>query len=333
MVAVADPDAAALSQVSGGAARIETDWHVLIDADDIEVIHIVTPPFLRQPIVKAAFAAGKSVFCEKPPALSLLELDEMLRAAANHNQVFGADFVMRHLPAYRFLIAATRWGSLGAPRTVTFTNLAQRVPPGHWFWDANRSGGIFVEHGIHFFDAYRQILGSPLSVQAVVPRTEAAVATVEYTAGTFATYFHEFAYPAEVERTESTLGFDGATMTLEGWIPTRLSGVATSHLDDLRDLAHANEVPLKLPPDLPGSFEAVFPDRQRLYGRAIAAGMRDVVRKHRDPARVLTPTTADIRDSLELALAAQQSALTGTKVLLERFSETIEESSTASRLK
>ena len=27
------------------------------------------------------------------------------------------------------------------------------LPADHWFWDDTVSGGIFVEHGVHFFDA------------------------------------------------------------------------------------------------------------------------------------------------------------------------------------
>ncbi|GEM_PF-6967214 len=29
----------------------------------------------------------------------------------------------------------------------------------HWFWDRTKSGGIFIEHGVHFFDMFADWLG------------------------------------------------------------------------------------------------------------------------------------------------------------------------------
>jgi predicted dehydrogenase len=59
---------------------------------------------------------------------------------------------------------------LGRPRHFAFRNLARddHLPPDHWFWDSRTSGGIFVEHGVHFFDAAAWLLGShPMEVQAL----------------------------------------------------------------------------------------------------------------------------------------------------------------------
>ena len=44
---------------------------------------------------------------------------------------------------------------LGPLQRFAFENDAsdEDLPPDHWFWDEATSGGIFVEHGVHFFDA------------------------------------------------------------------------------------------------------------------------------------------------------------------------------------
>jgi predicted dehydrogenase len=26
------------------------------------------------------------------------------------------------------------------------------LAPDHWFWDPSKSGGIWIEHGVHFFE-------------------------------------------------------------------------------------------------------------------------------------------------------------------------------------
>jgi predicted dehydrogenase len=45
--------------------------------------------------------------------------------------------------------------------------------PEHWFWDRDTSGGIFVEHGVHFFDLVASWLGAGHVVAAVAIACEA----------------------------------------------------------------------------------------------------------------------------------------------------------------
>lgn len=313
VVAVADPDPSVLSQVSLSGCQLTLTWEDIVAADDVEVVHIITPPHQRRPIVEAAVQRNKSVFCEKPPSLSLRELDEMMAAAEKQGVAFGVDYVMRHLALYRFLDAVTRAAIFGRPRTLSFVNLAQDVPPGHWFWDRSRSGGILVEHGIHFFDVYSRIFGSARSVFAQAPRREAAAATISYHAGGVASYLHEFAYPHEVERTQGILGFDLATLTVNGWIPTEVAGTTLSGAEELRAAARGFGISLVVEEGSPIRFSAQVPDRQRQYQAAIAAGMRDSVKQHRNPAHRTLVRPEEIRASLELALLAQEMVNTSAE--------------------
>jgi predicted dehydrogenase len=42
-----------------------------------------------------------------------------------------------------------------------FENYAsdENLGPDHWFWDEEKSGGIFIEHAVHFFDLFSGWLG------------------------------------------------------------------------------------------------------------------------------------------------------------------------------
>jgi len=309
VVCVVDPDAAALAKVHAPGAMLETDWRRAVERSDAEVVHILTPPDQRDPIVDAAIAAGKSVFCEKPPALALDSLDRMMAAAQAGNVVFSVDYVMRHLAAFRLLRVLAGSGALGAPRTLAFTNFAQNVPAGHWFWDQARSGGILVEHGVHFFDIYGRLFGRAESVRAIAPRPEVAAAAITYPSGRTGFYLHDFSYPPAVEQTRAELGFDKATVTVDGWIATGVEGcVDRGREPELRDAAGTSGVGIEIAGE--GDvvrFRAAFPDRQAQYAAAIVAGMRDVVAAHRS-RRGWPISAADIRESLRVALAAQQSA-------------------------
>lgn len=49
-----------------GFLYAETDFDKVVDDPEIDIIDIVTPPFLHVPMIEKALKAGKSVICEKP---------------------------------------------------------------------------------------------------------------------------------------------------------------------------------------------------------------------------------------------------------------------------
>lgn len=306
VVAVADPDPSALARVQGPVGRFSMDWEEVVHDDAVEVVHIATPPHLRLRIMAAAFAARKSVFCEKPLALTLEEADALIAGARHAGVILGIDYVMRHLGAYRGLEALVTSGLLGKLRTISFQNFAQIVPADHWFWDRRRSGGILVEHGVHFFDAYSRIAGPPEEVRGYALRREAVDAGVRYRGGAIGRFYHEFAFPYEIERTTGIAGFERGYIEIEGWIPTRLHGSALAPREAIENI-----LPGATQREEVTSFDVVFPDRDQQYRQAICAGMRDVVHAHRDPAHRLTVSPADARESLRLALEAQAAIDSG----------------------
>jgi predicted dehydrogenase len=312
VVAVADPMSAALAQVQSPSIRLESDWRAIVDDPEIEVVHLATPPYLRGEIVFAALEAGKSVFCEKPLAISLDEADAMIRASQRSGTVLGVNYVMRFQPAYRLLEALAASGIMGRLRTISFQNFAQSLPADHWFWDPNRSGGIFVEHGVHFFDAYSRVAGSPSSVVAIAPRKEAVDASIAYESGVFGRFYHEFSFPIEVEQTLGISFFERGHVEVQGWIPTRLSGEALAPASEFSEVVIPGLELTTRPDEAVTRFQVDFPDRQESYARGVVAGMRDVVRRHRDPRHTMTVPIEDARASLALAISCQAAAISGT---------------------
>ena len=173
VAAVADPNLAGSAPRTHPELSITADWRNLLDVPTIEVIHLATPPLLRAEIAVPALKAGKSVFCEKPLALSLREADEILDAARLAGRSVGVDYVLRHHPAFEFVARLSASALFGPLRTFSLQNFAQVLPGDHWMWDTEKSGGILVEHGVHFFDAYGQIAGAPEEVWGSAPRKEA----------------------------------------------------------------------------------------------------------------------------------------------------------------
>ena len=51
--------------------KVFTDYHDLLQMEEIEIVYVLTPNVAHCPITVDAFAAGKHVMCEKPMAASV----------------------------------------------------------------------------------------------------------------------------------------------------------------------------------------------------------------------------------------------------------------------
>ena len=78
---VAEDRARKLADQFAPGAAVYTKLDELLADPRVEVVDVVTPNHLHTDAVLAAFAAGKHVLCEKPPAMSLVETDRMIAAA------------------------------------------------------------------------------------------------------------------------------------------------------------------------------------------------------------------------------------------------------------
>src|SRR5690606_22267868 len=117
--------------------------------------------------------------------------------------------------------------------------------PGHWFWDQAQSGGIHIEHSVHFIDLWNQMVGrAPDAVTRPAQRradgrVDRVAATARYGDDVLATFFHSFTQIRSIEQTTIRIGCARGHLTIEGWIPTRLvlhGLVDAAGLDSLRRL-------------------------------------------------------------------------------------------------
>lgn len=134
------------------------DWQSLVQAPEIDLISIVTPPSEHREMAVAALRAGKHLLCEKPTALNAREAEEITAAGREHpGRIALIDHELRFLPSWRE--ARSRIGELGALRyaEVRYSSPARGDRQREWNWwsDAARGGGIWGAVGSHFVDALR----------------------------------------------------------------------------------------------------------------------------------------------------------------------------------
>jgi predicted dehydrogenase len=203
------------------------NWRDLLNNPTIDVVSIVTPPSSHAEIACAAMEAGKHVLIEKPLATRREDALRTLSVRDRTKRVAGTGFMLRFHPLLKTIEAWCRSKCFGALRRVVVENHAQdeSLPPDHWFWNRDVSGGILVEHGVHFIDLVNYWADARASrVQGIShARTslqeDRVLATVLYEDGLMATHYHAFARPGFFERTSIRAVFDLAEIELEGWIP------------------------------------------------------------------------------------------------------------------
>jgi predicted dehydrogenase len=211
-----------------GVENVE-EVDTLLRRDDVDLVYIATPPFLHHAQGMAALRAGKHVIVEKPLALSMAEADEMVATARQADRLLVANLMQRYNPLFDAVRRLVDSRVLGEVLHGTFENYAsdENLPADHWFWDRSKSGGIFIEHGVHFFDLFAGWLG-PGRVEAaqvgVRPGTiieEHVHCTARYNDAALVNFYHGFHQTGRMDRQELRLVFERGDITLHEWVPTR----------------------------------------------------------------------------------------------------------------
>jgi predicted dehydrogenase len=163
-----DPSPAAAARLAAvdPGQRMAPDAAAVIEGCD--VLYIAAPPAAHVPVARAALAAGKAVFLEKPLATDLAEAEAFVAAAEATGARAAVNFPMASSPAVAQL-AAWRDG-IGAPQSLSIDTHFARWPRG-WqhdaaAWLARRAEGGFTREVVsHFLFLTRRQLG-PLALQS-----------------------------------------------------------------------------------------------------------------------------------------------------------------------
>ena len=226
------------------AIKFYEKWEELLADEEIEIVSIATPPYMHAEIACSAMKNGKNVIIEKPLALTEEDAHKIISTRNETNANATVDYMMRFNPIIEVIAGWKEVGPFGKLNRVVVENYAQdeALPQDHWFWDKSLSGGILVEHGVHFFDLINFISGSDVKeVQGWQSerdenRVDKVFANVEYENGLLASFYHSFSRPGIFEETSIRLSYDLAQIELNGWIPINGEIAALLNENTFRDL-------------------------------------------------------------------------------------------------
>jgi predicted dehydrogenase len=159
----------------------------------IKAVVIVTPHSQHRPMVEAAAAAGKHVFCEKPLALNMADATAMVEACRRANVVLAVGHNRRLWPSMQALKRIVQSGELGEVLHIEghFSNEHSNNTAGTWRDSpAESPAGGLTGAGLHVLDAFLNLIGPLRRVHGQllvrkpppVPRDTAAV-LVEFANG------------------------------------------------------------------------------------------------------------------------------------------------------
>ncbi|HEX7071244.1 MAG TPA: Gfo/Idh/MocA family oxidoreductase [Rhodothermales bacterium] len=238
VVAVADESPA----VNAEGLSLYRDWRALMQDPGVDLVAVATPPASHAEIACAALEAGKHVLVEKPLATTREDALRIIDASKRSGRVATVDYMLRFDPIVELLHRWARTGPFGRLRRVLVENHAQdeTLPRQHWFWDRSLSGGILVEHSVHFIDLVSGCTdAAPASVDGFAVnrddgRTDRMGMTVLFGDGLVMTQYHAFARPGFFETTSMRFTFDLADVEVEGWIPLsgRIRALVSARTED-----------------------------------------------------------------------------------------------------
>lgn len=327
---------ASLAAAARFGVENEDDLGAFLGRDDLHVVYIATPPHLHHAQALAALEAGKHVIVEKPLALTVQQADQLVAVARQRDRLLVANLMQRYNPLYEAVRRLVEGRALGEVLHGSFENYAsdESLPSDHWFWDRAKSGGIFVEHGVHFFDLFAGWLG-PGRVEAaqvgIRPGTgieEHVHCTVRYGDAALVDFYHGFHQAARMDRQELRLVFERGEITLFDWVPTRArirAAVDERQTRELCDLFPGARLDVSASyggRDRPcrgrGKDLNVYQvielstgdgrEKSQLYGRLLRSLMEDQVAWIRDGDHRRVVTERNGRDSLAMACEADALA-------------------------
>ncbi|MDZ7374338.1 MAG: Gfo/Idh/MocA family oxidoreductase [candidate division KSB1 bacterium] len=263
---------------------------------DVDVVDVCLPTHLHKDAVLRALEAGHDVICEKPLALSLRDVDEILEAAARSGHQLMVALCIRFWPEYEYLQDVVRTGAFGRPVSALFRRISPFPSWGgsdSWFADPSRSGGVLLDLHIHDVDISQVLFGRPQRVFAT-----AATGPAGGTRAVFAQHVYEGGPLVFLEASWAYAAFEMSYHVTFEAAEVRYSSSATPTLQ-VRSIGEDKTYTPELP-------------QEDGYLRELRYFLQCLMDR-RYPERV---SHDSVRQAMEIALAEQQSMATGMPVEL-----------------
>lgn len=146
------------------AVAIENSIHVyssyedLLSDKDVEIVTVAVPNDFHKVLSIQAMEAGKNVICEKPVAMNLTELKEMIAASERTGKVFSTHQNRRWDADFILMKKVYESGDLGEVFSIESRVQGSHGIPGDWRKEKVHGGGMLLDWGVHLIDQILQMV-------------------------------------------------------------------------------------------------------------------------------------------------------------------------------
>jgi len=127
--------------------------------EDINLVLVATPNDVHCELACAAMKAGKNVICEKPVAMSLSEVDQMINTAKEMGVLFTVHQNRRWDKDFRIVKEIIETRELGNVYAIHSRLHGSRGAMFGWRAEPEHGGGMIYDWGVHFVDQLMWMLG------------------------------------------------------------------------------------------------------------------------------------------------------------------------------
>ncbi|KPI15061.1 oxidoreductase domain protein [Actinobacteria bacterium OK006] len=200
-------------------AEATTDLDAVLGDTSIDAVFVVTRHSSHAELTRKALLAGKTVFVEKPLALTEDELAGVLAAVEESgNDRLQVGFNRRFAPLLQE--ARKRFGARTGPASLRYLVNAGRLGHGSWYLQQGTEGSRFAGEGGHFIDTASWLLeADPVSVYAVATSgNEDLQVVLRYPDGSTATISYVTTGAAGFPKETLDLIADGKVLRLDDFV-------------------------------------------------------------------------------------------------------------------
>ncbi|WP_369256233.1 bi-domain-containing oxidoreductase [Streptomyces sp. R35] len=216
---------AANAQRKFGFTGATTDLDAVLGDKSIDAVFVVTRHSSHAELTRQALLAGKTVFVEKPLALTEDELAGVLAAVEESgNDRLQVGFNRRFAPLLQE--AKNRFGARTGPANLRYLVNAGRLQHGSWYLQQGTEGSRFAGEGGHFIDTASWLLDAdPVSVYATATSgNEDLQVLLRYPDGSSATISYVTTGPSGFPKETLDLVADGRALRLDDFVRASVYG-------------------------------------------------------------------------------------------------------------
>jgi predicted dehydrogenase len=173
---------------------VAASFEDLLANPSVDVVYVAVPHYLLAPLTKQVLEAGKHAFTEKPLAISLEEIDQLIYISTQKQVALGVFYEMRYAPAHALARELIQAGAIGKLIGLQIQTLIDK-PLTYWQsgydgrsanpWRGMKpqaGGGVVLMNTSHLLDALFYITDLKITRLSAEVGTLASSVDVEDTA-------------------------------------------------------------------------------------------------------------------------------------------------------